>query len=434
MEVAKFNKPSNPVKRLERRRRVVITGIGAISPGGIGKDAFWKVIAEGRSTVDRISFFDPSAFPSQVAAEARCFKPQDFMPAKNIKRTGRAAQLAVAAAQLALSDSGLSMDRENSHQIGIVLGSSVGGMDFAELEFRNLFDKGVKAVSPYAGIAVFCASISSEVSMALGLKGPSWTISTGCTSSTDAMGCAFNAIRYGMANVIITGGADACVTPGVLAAFCQMGALSTGFNQDPQRASRPFNLDRDGFVLSEGAWIFVFEELHHALLRDAEIYAEVVGYGASCDAYHASRPHPSGTASAEAIRMALDDANLAPEEVDHFSAYGNSTKINDSYETKIIKMVFGNHAYKLTVSSIKSMFGHPIGASGASQVAAVALGFKHELIPPTINYEFPDPACDLDYVPNKPRNGTSKVALCNSLSFGGKNASLVLRRYTPDLC
>lgn len=412
--------------------RVVITGIGAVSPSGIGKEPFWRGLKEGRSATDRISFFDPSAFPSQVGAEARNFRPQEFLPQKAIKRTGRAAHLAVAAAKMAFDDSRAALNSLDSRRVGVVVGSSVGGMDFAEPEFRTFFNRGVKSVSPFAGVAVFCASVSSEVSTALKLKGASLTISTGCTSAIDAMGCALNAIRLGMTELIVTGGADACVTPGVLAAFCQMGTLSINYNAQPWKASRPFSKDRDGFVLGEGGWVLVFEELQHALNRGAPIYAEVLGYGSTCDAYHMTNPHPSGRYSAEAIRTAIRDSGIQPTEVDYFSAYGNATKVNDTYETKVIKKVFGPHAYKLAISSIKSMIGHAIGAAGAAQVAVAALTLTEGFVTPTINYENADPTCDLDYVPNVGRPVPVRVALCNCLSFGGKNAALVLRRHPPD--
>lgn len=409
--------------------RVVITGIGVVCPNGIGKDAFWRGLREGRNCVDRISFFDPSHHPSQVAAEIRSFRPEVFIPKKEIKRMGRSAHLAIAAAQLALIDANLKPTRDASRRIGVIVGTGVAGTEYAENDFYAIKEGGVAKMRPFAGIAGFCGALSSEVSRNLHLTGFSLTISTGCTGSTDALGCAVNAIRLGLADVVISGGADACITPGILGAFSQMGALSTNFNNSSKRASRPFNCDRDGFVMGEGAWLFVLETVEHAISRGARIYAELAGYGATCDAYHMSIPHPSGRYTAEAIRLALIDAQLNPKDIQYFSAYGNSTRVNDSYETKVIKQVFGKHAYRLAVSSTKSMLGHPIGASGACGVAASLMAICEGWISPTINQEKPDPECDLDYVANFARPGEVYAAVCNSLAFGSKNSALVVRKF-----
>jgi 3-oxoacyl-[acyl-carrier-protein] synthase II len=406
-------------------KRVVITGIGIASPFGIGKEAYWQGLRDGRNGVDRISLFDCSAFPSKYAAEVRDLDPIRFIDDPHeIKRMGRSAHLAVCSSKLALKDSGL--DTSNGLRADVFLGSATSGIDYAEPEIRALEKGGVRRVRPFAGIAAFGGAISGEVSRALKLNGSSITLSNGCTSSTDAMGIALRQVRFGLSKVVIAGGADACVTPAIVAAFCQMGAIST---RNDRKASRPFNKDRDGFVIAEGGWVFVFEELEHALKRNARIYAELAGYGATCDAWHMSKPHPSGEFTSRAVQLSLLDADIEPEEVDIFEAYGNATPVNDSYETSIVKQVFGDHAYKLAMPSVKSLLGHPIGAAGGQQLAAALLALCEGYLHPTINYEIPDPECDLDCVPNIGRLGNYNVAVCNSLAFGGKNASIVLKKF-----
>jgi 3-oxoacyl-[acyl-carrier-protein] synthase II len=410
------------------RRRVVITGLGLIAPNGVGKEDYWKALKEGKNAVDKISFFDASHLPSQMAAEIHDFKPERFiLEPTEIKRMARSSHLAVGASKLAVDDAKLPTSN-HSVPVSVIIGSSMSGVEYL-LKDAYAFERGgLKDVRAYVGIAGFVGSISSEVSRAINAKGPSYTLSTGCTSSTDAMGYAMRQIQYGFSDVVISGGADACVSDGILAAFCRMGATSTR-NNDFKKASRPFNKDRDGFVIAEGSWIFILEELDHARARNSKIYGELLGYGATCDAWHMARPHPSGEPSALAIQMALKDAGIEPEQVDVFEAYGNSTPTNDSYETGIVKKVFGKHAYKLVVPSVKSMIGHPIGAAGAAQVAAALQALNEGFIHPTINYEVPDPECDLNYVTNTGKTGKFKVALCNSLAFGGKNACLVLKSF-----
>jgi 3-oxoacyl-[acyl-carrier-protein] synthase II len=415
--------------RLLRTRRVVITGIGPVAPIGIGREAFWAGLESGKNGVDRISSFDPSGHTSQIAAEIRDFDPSAIMPHKEVKRMGRSAHLAVAAARLAVDDGRLALTTDTKSQVACVLGTGTSGLEYVEEDFYWVRAGGVGKMRPYAGIAAYAGALSSEVSRSLGLTGPSLTISTGCTGAIDAMGYTFEMIRYGHADVALTGGADAAVSPGILGAFCQMGAVATRFNDTPQRACRPFNKDRDGFVIGEGGWIFIFEELNHALRRGATIYGEVSGYAATCDAYHMSKPLPAGTYTAKAINMALADAMALPSEVDYVNAYGNSTPINDSYETMVIKQVFGHHATRLMISSTKSMVGHSIGACGAGGVAATLLAIYRNIVHPTINYDLPDPACDLDYVPNVARAAEVKLAVCNTLAFGSKNAAMVLRKF-----
>ena len=410
------------------RKRAVITGVGVISPNGIGKMEFWKGLKEGRNCVDKISSFDPTSFPCKVASEIKNFFPADFILDKTeIKRMGRSAHLGVAAAVQAVKDCGLNLESTQVNGTGVIIGSATSGLEYAEPDFRSLETGGVRRVRPYLGIAGFGGAVSSEISRALKIRGPSLTISTGCTASTDAMGFALESIRSGKLVIAITGGADACVTPGILAAFCQMGAVTIRTNSDIKKASRPFNKDRDGFVLGEGAWIFVLEEMQHALQRHANIYAEIVGYAATCDAGHMAKPDPSGEYTAEALKLAIKDAGLSPRDIDLYSAYGNGTPINDSYETAVVKKVFGERAYEIPVVSIKSMLGHPLGASGAQELAGVLLAIQESYIHPTINYEVPDPECDLDYVPNQGRQQKVKTAICNSIAFGAKNAAIVVK-------
>ncbi len=419
------------VRRSEKpkigRKRAVITGIGAVAPSGIGKEAYWNGLREGKNCVDWITLFDISTYPSKMAAEVRDFNPSDFISQyTEIKRMGRSSHLAIAAAILALSDSKL--NGNNCSNLSVIIGSATAGIEYIVPEVRALERGGLRKMRPYLGIAGFGGSISSEISRAIGAQASSHTISTGCTSSTDAMGYALRQIQHGYAEVIITGGADASVNDGILGSFCQMGAVSTR-NHDHKRASRPFNKDRDGFVIAEGSWIFILEELDHAIKRKARIYGELIGYGSTCDAWHMAKPHPSGEHTARAIQLALEDADTQPNQVDIFEAYGNATPINDSYETAVVKSVFGKHAYKLVMPSTKSMLGHPIGAAGGQQVAAALLALNEGFIHPTINYEVPDPECDLDYVPNQGREGKFKVAVCNSLAFGAKNAAVIVKKY-----
>lgn len=415
---------------IRSNRRVVITGFGVVSPNGIGINEFWRGLQIGKSCIDKISFFDSSTFPSKVASEIRSFTPDAFIEDKSqIKRMGRSAHLGIAAAVQAVRDAGLLFDKNASFEnTGVIIGSATSGLEYVEPDFRTLESRGVRRVRPYLGIAGFGGAVSSEISRALKIRGPSITISTGCTASTDAMGMALESIRTGRLKTVVTGGTDACVTPGILAAFCQMGAVTFRNNGNHATASRPFNKDRDGFVLGEGSWMFVFEEREQALARRSEVYGEIAGYAATCDAWHMAKPHPSGEYTAEAIRLAIQDAGLTPNDIDMYSAYGNGTPINDSYETSVIKKVFGSRAYKIPVVSIKSMLGHPLGASGAQELAGVLLAIKEGFVHPTINQEVPDPECDLDYVPNKGRTMKVRTALCNSIAFGAKNSALVVKK------
>jgi 3-oxoacyl-[acyl-carrier-protein] synthase II len=413
------------------RRRVVVTGIGVVSPNGIGVGSFRDAIRDGVSGIDIIRSFDSEPLSCRIAAEVKNFSPQDYLPAKELRRMGRSAPLAVAAAQEALKMSGIRPDAtslDERRSWGVILGSGGGAPDFAESQYRLFFNEQLRKVSAYNISSSTIGSLSSEISLCFDLRGPSHVISTGCTSSTDAIGYAFNMIRFGQADHLITGGVDATITPGIMQGFCVMQVVSTGYNDAPQRASRPFDRLRDGFVLGEGAWILVLEEREQALAHGASIYAEVLGYGSTCDAYHRVRLDPSGEEPARAMSVAIQDAGVAKDEVGYIALHGTSTILNDRTETQAVKLCFGRRAYDLRMSSIKSMIGHPQGASGAAGVVAAILGMNDGFLPPTINYEEPDSECDLNYLPNGGNGKAAEISLCNCIGFGSKNSALVVAR------
>jgi 3-oxoacyl-[acyl-carrier-protein] synthase II len=366
-----------------------------------------------------------------MAGEIKDFDPIQFLDQKELKRSFLFSQYAVAAGKMAVEDAGINLGCVDPYRIGIFLGTALPGMDFAEAQHEIFLSKGMRKVSPYIAGALFPGSPSSEVSMELRVSGASLTLSTGCPSSADAVVLAFEKIRRGELDVALAGGTESPVTPFCLAMFCVIKSLSRR-NHAPTKASRPFDRERDGFVLSEGAGVLILEELEYALRRGAYVYAELLGYGSTCDAYHMTRPDPSGRHAAEAMRKALQSANLEPQAVDYINAHGSSTPLNDKTETKIIKEVFGDHAYRLPISSTKSMTGHSLGAVAAFELIASALAIDRGIIPPTINYENYDPECDLDYVPNESRQADIRVALSNSSGFGGKNTTLVIGKYEPD--
>ncbi len=413
-------------------RRVVVTGIGVISPNGIGKEKFWQAIRDGVSGVKNISLFDASDLPCQIAGEVPDF---DFdLPVGKSRRNflHRLARMALAAADEAQRDAKLNLESlsdEERREVGVIVGTGAGGICYGEDQYRVFFQEGRKKVSPYAISASLAGMLSSEISIAFGLRGPSHVLSNGCTSSTDAIGYAFDRIRQSRSPLLLSGGAEACITPGMMAGFCRMGAVPTKWNLEPTRGSRPFNKDRDGFVLAEGAWILVLEELQHAFERGAFIYGEIVGYGSTCDAYHRLQIMPSGEESSRAIELALKDGGVAKEEVDYISLHGTATELNDRIETKAIKLCFGPRAYEIPTSALKSMIGHPQGASGAAGVVATLLSMLNHFIHPTINYENPDSECDLDYVPNMGRKAEIRTSVCNCIGFGSKNSALVLRKF-----
>jgi len=416
-------------KTKNQRRRVVITGLSVVAPNGIGKEAFWKALKEGKSGIVKISRFDASTYPSQIAGEVHGFDPMNYMSPKSAKRMDRFAQFGVAAAKMAIDDSGITISQKNNSSIGIVFASAIGGAIFGELQYGIAMEKGFQRISPYLAISLFPGAAAAQIAIELGVTGYNNTLSTACSAGGDAIGHALHAVRNNLADVIICGGADCPVGPVTIGSFSIIHALSTKWNNEPWRASRPYDKERDGFVMSEGAGVVVLEELSHALNRGSYIYAELIGYGTTCDAFHMTQPSPDGEGTVRAIRTALDDANIKPEEVDYINAHGSSTPINDGHETKVIKKVFGEHAYKIPLSSIKSMTGHSLGAAGAIESVASALTIQNQFLPPTINYEYPDPECDLDYVPNKGRKTKVNTLLSNSLGFGGKNVALIMKKF-----
>ncbi len=410
------------------RRRVVVTGIGCLTPIGIGKEEFWSSLLAGKSGVNYITKFDTTDYPTKIAAEVKDFNPEDYIDKKEMKKMDRFTQFAVAASKMAMEDAGLNSESLEAERFGVVLGTGIGGIGTFEEQYQRLLEKGPKRVSPFF-IPMLISNIGSGyVSMILGAKGPNTTVVTACASSTNAIGEAFKIIERGAAEVMVTGGMEASITSLSIAGFSTMKAMSTN-NEDPQGASRPFDLNRDGFVMGEGSGILVLEELDHALKRGATIYAEMVGYGMSADAYHITAPSPEGEGAARSMLEALGDAGIVPEDIDYINAHGTSTPYNDQFETMAIKRVFQDHAYQLCVSSTKSMTGHLLGAAGSIEAIACIMAIDRGMIPPTINLKDPDPDCDLDYVPNTPREREVNYALSNSLGFGGHNATIIIKKY-----
>ena len=410
------------------KKRVVITGIGVISPVGLEKEEMWASLKEGKSGIDLITRFDTEGYPSKIAAEVRGFEPTDYIDKKEAKRMDRFTHYALAASKMAADDSGIDTNNIDNNRFGVILGSGIGGIETFEEQHAKYLSKGPKRVSPFFIPMMIGNMAAGQVAISLNAKGPNETVVTACASSTNAVGDAFKIIQRGDADVIITGGAEASVTPMALAGFSSMKALSTN-NENPKEASRPFDKGRDGFVMGEGAGILLLEELEHALNRGARIYGEVVGYGMSCDAYHMTAPAEGGEGAARAIMAAIKDANISPSDVDYINAHGTSTPYNDKFETAAIKSVFGEHAKNIKISSTKSMTGHLLGAAGGLEGAICAMVVSEDFIPPTINYTTKDDECDLDYVPNKGISHKVNYALSNSLGFGGHNATLVFKKY-----
>jgi len=418
-------------------KRVVVTGMGAVSPNGIGREAYWKATAAGVSGTGPLTLFDGSMLSCQVAAEVKDFDFDRYISKKDKDRVQRAVPMAFHAVEEAARDAGIDLETLTElerQRVGVVVGTGAGGIEFAERQYKQYYDRGdhdaaYRRVSPYSIVASFVGMLSSEINMAFRLHGMSHVVSTGCTSSTDAMGYALNSIRLGQIDTIVTGGIEACITFGLMTAFCRMGTVTTKWNHDPTRASRPFNADRDGFVLGEGAWVLVFEEMEHAVRRGAHIYAEVAGYSSTCDAYHRVQIAPTGSDAARAMRQAIENAGLSMEEIDYLNLHGTATKINDKTESAAVRMAFGDRARTVPASSTKSMLGHPQGASGAAGVVATLMGMKHNYAHPTINIETPDAECDLDYIPNQGREMSIETALCNCIAFGSKNSALVFKKY-----
>jgi 3-oxoacyl-[acyl-carrier-protein] synthase II len=411
-------------------KRIVITGIGAVTPLGIGKEAYWNALLAGTSGIGNITLFDPTEFDVKIAAEVKNFDAGDYMDRKEVKRTDRFAQFGVAASLLAIEDAKLVINDSNAERVGVLVGSGIGGLQSLEDQIRILIEKGPSRVSPFLIPMMIADMATGHVSIITGAKGPGSTVVTACATGAHALGDSMEILRRGDADVMIAGGTEAAVTPVSIAGFGNMHAMTKKFNDCPQRASRPFDLDRSGFVIGEGAGVVILETLEHAEKRGApHIYAELVGYGMTSDAYHITQPSPDGAGVVRAFHNALEDGNVRPDEVDYINAHGTSTPLNDKAETAAIKAAFGEHAYKLAVSSTKSMTGHLLGAAGAIEAIAAALAIDQQTLPPTINHEIPDPDCDLDYVPNKARSAKVEVAVSNNSGFGGHNAVVVLRRF-----
>lgn len=407
--------------------RVVITGIGAVTPIGNTAPDFWSGIQAGKSGAVRISKFDPSEYPSQIAAEIRNFDPSVALDTKEVRRMDPFSQYAVVASVEAMNDAGLKPGDVAPERLGTILGCGIGGFEALETAYFKLFERGPSRVHPMTIPKMISNIGPANVAIRHDAQGPCFTLTTACASGTDAIGQSLFWIRSGLCDVIISGGTEACISKMGLTGFCALQALSTKYNDRPEEASRPFDKDRDGFLIGEGAGIVILESYEHAKARGAKIYAEVVGYGMSCDANHLTAPHPEGRGAILATKAALADAGMSPSEVDYINAHGTSTPINDPTETQVVKQVFGDHAYKLKMSSTKSMTGHCIGAAGGIEAIVCALAIRDQFFPATIHLEDPDPACDLDYVPNVGVHGRLRVAMSNSLGFGGHNGILILK-------
>ena len=412
---------------MNQQRRVVVTGIGLVSPLGTGVEKNWHALLEGRSGIRKLSRFTAEGFASRIAGEVPDFKAEDYIEPKEIKKMDLFIQYALGAASMAMGDSGLKIDGEFADGVGVIIGVGLCGIETIENTKEALDSGGPRKISPFFIPKVISNLAPGHVAIRYGAKGVNWTPTSACASGTHAIGEAFHLIRRGVQEAVITGGAEAAITPLGVGGFAAMKALSTR-NDEPERASRPFDKARDGFVMGEGSGILILEERTHALERGAKIYAEVIGYAANGDAHHMTAPSPEGEGAARCMRLALKDAGIAPTDIDYINAHGTSTEYNDANETTAIKAVFGEQAAKLAVSSTKSMTGHLLGAAGAVEGIYSALALYHGIIPPTINYENPDPACDLDYVPNQARKADIKVALSNSFGFGGTNACVIFRR------
>lgn len=410
------------------KNRVVVTGLGVVSPVGTGKEKFWTNLMAGKSGVGPITKFDATDLPSQIAGEVTDFEPTDFLDKKEVRRMDPFTQYAVASSLMAVEDSGLNLSETDLNRMGVILGSGIGGIGTLEAQDKVLLEKGPKRVSPFMVPMMIVNMAAGQVGITLGAKGPNLSVVSACASGTHAVGDAFKLIQRGDADVMVTGGTEASITPLAVSGFCSLKALSKR-NDDPEKASRPFDKERDGFVIAEGSVVLILESLEHAKKRNASIYAEVLGYGLTCDAHHITAPSPDGEGAARSMEMAINDAEIKKEDVDYINAHGTSTGMNDKFETLAIKKVFGEGCKDLLISSTKSMTGHLLGAAGGLEAAVLALAIKNGEIPPTINYENPDPECDLNYVPNKAVKKDVNYALSNSLGFGGHNATVLFGKY-----
>ncbi|MDP8297000.1 MAG: beta-ketoacyl-ACP synthase II [Candidatus Orphnella occulta] len=409
------------------KRRVVITGLGIVSPIGNGKDNYWQALQSGRSGVTEITSFDASAYTSRIAGVVQNFDLTPYMSKKDIKRSDRFTQFAVVAARMAFEDSGLDSATMDPYRAGSIIGSGIGGIHTIEKEHQVLIKDGPSRVSPFFIPMIIVNMASGMAGINLGLKGPNSCSVTACASGNHCIGEALRIIQHGYAEIMFAGGSEAAISPMGIGGFCAARALSTR-NDDPKKASRPFDAQRNGFVMAEGSGIILLEEYEHAKQRGAEIYAEVIGYGMSCDAYHMTAPNPNGEGAIRCMQETLKDASINPEDVAYINAHGTSTMLNDAMETKAIKAVFGERAKKIAISSTKSMTGHMLGAAGGAELAATVLSLSNNLVAPTINYEYPDPNCDLDYVPNKAREVEIDIAISNSFGFGGHNATIAIKK------
>ncbi len=410
-------------------RRVVVTGLGVVAPNGNDVKTFWDNLVAGKGGAGRVTHFNADEFSSQVACEVKGFAPDEYVEAKALRRMDTFVQYAVASAVKAMDDAGLKVGQDglDATRIGVIVGSGIGGIGVIEEQHAVLLDKGPRRVTPLLIPMLISNMAAGQLSIYFNAKGPNSCVVTACATAAHCIGDAYRVIERGDADVMIAGGTEAAITPLGFAGFCMMKALSTR-NDDPEHASRPFDRERDGFVIGEGAGILVLEDYERAQKRGADVYAEIAGYGMTADAYHITAPDPEGEGSARAMKMAVEGAGLNPEDVDYINAHGTSTPLNDVAETIAIKKAFGDHAYKLAISSTKSMTGHLLGAAGGAESVATIMTIKHGVIHPTINYEYPDPECDLDYVPNEAREADVKVAITNSFAFGGQNATLAFKR------
>ncbi|GAB4388441.1 MAG: beta-ketoacyl-ACP synthase II [Thermodesulfovibrionales bacterium] len=410
------------------KRRVVITGVGLVTPLGVGVEKSWEALVSGRSGIRRITRFDASEFPTQIAGEVEGFNPEDYIEPKEVKKMDRFIQFAMAAARMALDDSGLKITAANAERVGVIVGSGIGGLPAIEHYHKVLLERGPRRITPFFIPMLIINLASGQISIKCGAKGPNSAAVTACATGSHSIGDAFRLIQHGYADAMIAGGSEAVITPLGIGGFNAMKALSTR-NDEPERASRPFDAGRDGFVMGEGAGIVVLESLDSALKRGARVRAELVGYGMSADAYHMTSPAPEGEGAARCMKVTLADGGVRPEEVVYINAHGTSTKYGDELETAAIKSVFGDHARRLMVSSTKSMTGHLLGAAGGVEAVFTVLAMEKGIVPPTINLDDPDPECDLDYVPHKAREAEVPCAMSSSFGFGGTNACLLLRKF-----
>jgi len=410
------------------KRRVVVTGLGAVTPLGTGVEKTWKALCEGRSGIGKISSFDATNFQTKIAGEIKDFKPEDFLEKKQVRRMDIFVHYAMASAMMAVEDSGLKVTGQNAERIGVVLGTGLGGLPALEKNHTMLMEGGPRKISTFFIPMMIANMAPGHIAIHFGMKGPNTCVVTACAAGSHAIGDSYKLIQRGDADVMVTGGTEATITPLNVGGFNAMKALTTR-NEEPEKASRPFEKDRDGFVPAEGAGVIILEEMNSALERGAEIYGEIIGYGLTGDAYHMTAPDPKGDGAARCMRMALKDAGISPGDVDYINAHGTSTPLNDVIETMAIKTAFNEHSKEVVVSSTKSMTGHLLGAAGGVEAIFTVLAIRDGIIPPTINYETPDPECDLDYVPNVARQADIKVAISNSFGFGGTNATLVFRKF-----